>query len=764
VLKSLGTLAFGGVFIACLVIFAAMGHEPPSTPAAGVAAVVFLLINAGGLAGAYLLSAAGLGRVVLGITIRRTGTAASDAARGSLALQLAAGLAAQLWLSHLLGLLGVLSGAGGQVAGWIALAPGIVLILDQIVRGDLHPETWRPLSRWAVLAAPGLALLIVAASSPPGSLWLGAASEGGGYDVLSYHLELPREWATAAADGGAGRLQPVAHNVYSYLPGYMEAAYLHVAALVGGGRRDGGSFVDGSGIGVIACAYLHAMLAVIVAACIARTVREGVTASASTGGPRTGDGAISEGAVSAAGCIAGAAAVSVPWVLVTGSLAYNELAVLATFAGAVLACLTPGLRPWARGALVGFLIGAACSAKPTSMFFCTPTAGLLLLFAARRTRREMLPMLAAGALAGGVAIAPWLIRNALASGNPVFPFAHTLFGGSHWSAEQFNRYAAAHTFDGGTPERLSRLFSRGWGMLHEQWSILFPVAAVAGIGAIAWRRTRRLAVLLAVGLLLQLAAWMELTHLQSRFLLPAVVPLCLAIGLGGAALMSWVERLTAGTSLPTAPLARGVVGLAPLSLAAWAGVIFFSQRGGRPNVLLAAGPEAMTGQAYAAEMAQMHPQAALDLLRHEASPPMFVNLGLPPGSAVYMLGGATPLYYLPGDGLAALWYNTTWDDSPLARAVRANPDDPAAWSAAVRGAMQARFDAAGRAMTDVFVLADLGEVARLFPTDPGKQVWFDPALTPAVIRRWLAQECERVQSWNAEGDRGVVLVRLKGTR
>jgi hypothetical protein len=60
-----------------------------------------------------------------------------------------------------------------------------------VVRGNLRPENWPVLPGWTVLGAPGLAVMLVAAASPPGVLW---ASEAGGYDVLSYH---PSVWNPA---------------------------------------------------------------------------------------------------------------------------------------------------------------------------------------------------------------------------------------------------------------------------------------------------------------------------------------------------------------------------------------------------------------------------------------------------------------------------------------------------------------------------------------------------------------------------------------
>ncbi|MCP4591530.1 MAG: hypothetical protein GY842_12365, partial [bacterium] len=58
---------------------------------------------------------------------------------------------------------------------------------------------------WLWLAVcPFAALAILAAVTPPGVLW---AEEGNGYDVLEYHLQLPKEYLEA------GRIDYVPHNV-----------------------------------------------------------------------------------------------------------------------------------------------------------------------------------------------------------------------------------------------------------------------------------------------------------------------------------------------------------------------------------------------------------------------------------------------------------------------------------------------------------------------------------------------------------------------
>ena len=119
-----------------------------------------------------------------------------------------------------------------------------------------------------------------------------------------------------------------------------------------------------------------------------------------------------------------------------------------------------------------------------------------------------------------------------------------------------------------------------------------------------------LGVLLGLSFLAQIVAWMFFTHLQSRFLLPTIVPMTIALGLATSAFIDWVAfRSTGSTRSPLLHRAAAiVVALVPLSLAGWSSLIFLSQRGGHPNEIMAAGGvEVFTGHILTYEFAQLTP-------------------------------------------------------------------------------------------------------------------------------------------------------------
>ncbi|MCK4300730.1 MAG: glycosyltransferase family 39 protein, partial [Planctomycetes bacterium] len=93
-------------------------------------------------------------------------------------------------------------------------------------------------------------------------------------------------------------------------------------------------------------------------------------------------------------------------------------------------------------ALSGLLAGAAMAFKMQGI----PYFGLLLIFAvyiAWRGRRQETPRWRAVAIFAAVGLlvaSPWHIKSWVITGNPVYPFAYSTFGGNQWSAQQAEWY------------------------------------------------------------------------------------------------------------------------------------------------------------------------------------------------------------------------------------------------------------------------------------------------------------------------------------
>jgi hypothetical protein len=728
-------LALGavGALLALMVIAAAMGSTNPAigdTIPTRLSVAIYLLATAGFAPGAYVLGSLGLSRVVRPLLLRGEPDGAVGGQDTSLALdfwalQLACGLGIMLSLSHLLGAVGLLD-PSRSIGRMIAIAPiglGLVLLAHQISKGDRQASATLPWT--ALIGLPGVAVLLVAACSPPGWLW---DSEFGGYDALSYHLQLPQEWLAM------GRVWPVEHNVYSYLPGSVESAFMHMEVassyVMRGPLR--GMIADG-GTGLISAQLLHAGLTLCAGVIIGTLTRR----LALTSG-------LDRRMSTTAGGLAASITLLTPWSVVVGSLAYNEMAVVALGAGSLLVASQTQVRPLVRGALCGALVGCACGAKPTAIFMLAPAAGVLLL--GMGERREWAPLIGGGAVFGALMLAPWLIRNGLASGNPVFPAMSGVFGSGHWSEEQVARFAQKHSFDGSLFERIGLMFfadasdpagARHRGLMHGQWSTVFigaPLALAAGIGLLARRWTF---CLLFAGLVLQIGAWLFLTHIQSRFLVPVLVTVAPLLAIGAVA--AWARRgaesfeAGADTGPDTRPdtgaermiwvVARRVVAVAiGLPLVAAPLMTFAAQRDGNPNQLLVLGPAYLTGEiAFGTS-----DQEAAGFLQN-APPTAWLNIGLPTSEEVLMIGESAPLYYRQ-----PFAYATTWDTNPLARVTEANPES--AWTGALRAE---GFD---------FVLIDYNMLGRFHASGEG-----DPRLDPERIADWLDRETELIRPWPETG-------------
>ena len=537
-------LVVAGVWVAALT-----GREPQ--PAAGLIGFVQVAVTTAPFVAMFWLAAAGFGAMACGVL--RIG----ETCDAPVVVRLAIGVAIELaidWLLLLTGQMNWVTAALVCVLGAACLVPNLVRSKHLSASGARVPFPSWP---WPVLlsAAP-VGVLLFAASCPPGTLW---SVEAFGYDVLSYHLQLPREWLQL------GRMTGLHHNVYGYLPNLVEAGYAQLWALT-----------NGQAAGVYTAQWLHATTTVLAAACAGVIARRAIGTDA--------------------GFVAAALFLALPWTLITGSMAYDEMFTLA-LGGAAIALAFNSDRPaWRDAAAAGFLAGAATLAKlPAGPMIAIPVGVAVVMCARRgggaasegdayaedrksiakpqattggdgaeRAGREG-PSLARGvafgaiaALAGALTLAPYFVRNAAWTGNPVFPFAASSLGRGHWSPWQVKRWNNAHRAEGSWPHRISELgrrwvFNTGFGAVGDlrgagsratqraeaakfstEWGVpvFWGVAAIGAVALLAARRTRALAVFMVISLIVQCGFWLCATHLQSRFLAATLLPGCvLAAGL-----------------------------------------------------------------------------------------------------------------------------------------------------------------------------------------------------------------------------------------
>jgi len=383
-----------------------------------------------------------------------------------------------------------------------AVATGVRLICQRrrcddqsataATRGRLRRVWW--------VVTPFVVLSLSAALTPPGFLW---QEEGSGYDVLEYHLELPKEYLQS------GEIAYTPHNVYGSFPANVEMLSL-LSMIVMGDPYDGAAVAK----------LFNPMFAAVM-----------VLAAVMAGRRRSRRAGLTTGVLTA----------TVGWLTYLSGIAYVENAMLMFAMIATAAVLRSGETDmtsssrlaWIR--LAGLMCGFCCGCKYTAVLLVAMPLLMVVVFLRSASIGERLKQSAAFCLMTLLAFSPWLIRNTVTTGDPVFPIASSLLGAypPGWGATEAEHFRECH--QPSLPEssltaRLARLWSATAGDPSQRFGPLVLLLAASAL--VRAGRTRH-DVLLGAMLLLQIIGWMTATHLFSRFTVPMIVPLVL---LGGGAL------------------------------------------------------------------------------------------------------------------------------------------------------------------------------------------------------------------------------------
>jgi hypothetical protein len=401
-------------------------------------------------------------------------------------------------------------------AGLIAVGIGLGLLAARRVQPSqiFGPITGRADWRlWPLLfCAPAAGFGVATALVPAGLIW---PDEPNGYDVVEYHLQVPREWFEM------GRIAPLHHNVFSFFPMNIELHYLLAMQLRGGPWA-----------GMYLAQLMHcAMIVLSVVAVFA--VVDDLTRSRSSA------------------AVAALLAAGAPWLSLLAGIAYDEggLLLFGTLAVGWLlrACdgrIAGKLQSAAvAGALAGFAAGSKLTAVPYVLLII-PTAVVAASAISRAWPTAAWPAIA-GAIAiflvaGAATFSPWLIRNTVWTGNPVFPELTGVFGRGPFTAEQSIRWEQAHH---ARPDqrpvgaRLSALVDQSGTLISSRdatFGYALPLLVpIVGLGLIRWRPVAgsRTTFALLLATLLILGFWLFFTHLQGRFLVILIPLVALMAGI-----------------------------------------------------------------------------------------------------------------------------------------------------------------------------------------------------------------------------------------
>lgn len=401
-----------------------------------------------------------------------------------------------------LGLITLMLGRLGTLAPWptrvglgALIATEIALSVRDRRRQSRLAEHTSPSARATTSGLPVLIGLGVASVGPFLLMMaLGAMLPTIDFDAIEYHLQGPKEYFQA------GRIQFLPHNVYTSMPFSVEMLHLLGMEVLADWWQ-----------GALAGQLLIAAYAPAAAALIGLTA--GRLAS-----PR-------------AAVLAAVVYLTTPWIYRLGVLPYVEGPLCYYHAALVWATTSvwsvadpkSRIRLWI---VLGALAGGAMACKYPGLISAVLPFGAVALVDAIRHRSWRI--VAGFVLGWGIVMTPWLAKNVIDTGNPVYPLANHVFGGRHWDPTREAKWNNAHG-----PKAIQ---------LKALWDSVVDVAgrsdwqsplylALAPLALCRWG-SQRPALALWGYVLYLFATWWLLTHRLDRFWLPLLAPLAVLAGLG----------------------------------------------------------------------------------------------------------------------------------------------------------------------------------------------------------------------------------------
>lgn len=449
----------------------------------------------------FSIAAAGIGRLLIGRWIADVDPSAKWGLSGLVGL----------------GAIGTMTLFVGLLPGGLKWGLGIIVLAGLVglfglgrSSGDLRLTLPRD-ARLGAVAFVVLALLF----SLPGVL---SPSDTVDWDTLAYHLAVPKLWLSA------GQIQFVSYIHHSNFP--FSVDNLYIWGLTWGGEAG-------------AKAFSLAFFAF------------GLLSIFGLGRQRYGE---------KAAWWAATAFAATPMVIWLSGTAYIDVA-NGLYAGLGIAFVAKWLTDKQKNdaILAGILIGLCAGSKYTGLQILI--AALVVIGILGIAKRTFQANFKAGLLIAGITAAiacPWYIKNVLNTGNPVYPFFYSAFGGKNWDAfsekiykEQQQTFGAARPIPNqDEPDYLShgiepsRLGAAVLGLAYQPGRYIDPAPTMNGgvffgslgfvtlAAALFWLISGRSTlyestILGTIGV--ALAMWFVLSE-QSRYILGLTVPLCLLTG------------------------------------------------------------------------------------------------------------------------------------------------------------------------------------------------------------------------------------------
>jgi len=458
----------------------------------------------------------------------------------------ALGLSAWSLLTLICGCFGFLSRLffGGVMLAAIAGEVGLRLANrgGQQNRGDDSAPHWRDYNLWLMLTLPFVLCML-----------LGALLPSTDFDVLEYHFQGPKEFYQA------GRITMLPHNVYTSFPFATEMLTLLSMTLLG-------DWYWGAVAGKVVLMSFGPLTAVGLYAAGARWFT-----------PR-------------AGIYAAAIHLTTPWIYRISTIAYTEGG-LAFYLFAALYAVMIGVERFRAAEnqplpvwtflLAGLLAGTAMACKYPGLLSVVIPLGLAAVILPLLPDKDRSANVAA-ALKFGVAfglgtlitIGPWLLKNSVETGNPVYPLAYSIFGGADWNDQLNAKWKNGHSPKTHSPFDLAEKFKDV--TVKSDWlsPFLFGIAPLAFL----LKDKRRIVVWLWVFVGYLFLTWWIFTHRIDRFWVPLIPVVSLLAGAGATWSRQTVWRVTWISLFACVSLYHLTMITSPLSLCGYNAYLIDYQR------------------------------------------------------------------------------------------------------------------------------------------------------------------------------------------
>ncbi len=371
----------------------------------------------------------------------------------------------------------------------------------QILFWRFFRHKFRPEIRISPLAAVLIALIAIVIFMN----WVSALLPPLDYDVVEYHLAAPKRYIEA------GRISFLPGNVYSNFPFLMEMLFMFPmrGPTWPSGEVPAPDFFWSSSYYANIISLLMGILAMLLVW-------------------RMGNKFFGKPIGAIAACLfyitPGISEVSIKAYVENGWIFFTLLSLFAFLSFAT------GERQKKWLILAGASAGFAAGCKyPALLLLWLPLLVFLIIEGWLRTSvRHSLKNASIFIIIALLVFSPWLIKNAILTGNPTYPLFYKVFGGKDWSDQKDARWQKAHSPGSRDVKTMARRF---YAFFVKNPKMSLPLFIFIPL-VLLWRRRKEPLIWLFAFFAVHSLLWLLFTHRIDRFMLPATPALAVISAVG----------------------------------------------------------------------------------------------------------------------------------------------------------------------------------------------------------------------------------------